>query len=454
MAPDARRGGSVGPILVVGALVLAVAASGLLMRSAAGGSGSSLDRGPKGTAALAGVIRRLGIEVESLRLGLLPLVRRPEGSVLVMPSEPGLIPSAAIGEPEVDILAGFMARGSAVLVAADHAGPLLDRWDVEYEQDAIDRPPRGEGPGRWVDALPLLPGPIEQGGPLAIAGRGGLAGGQDAQVHFAVGETPVVVSVPVGKGTLVVVSDPSTITNAGLQRGGNLEFWVGLVRWHLRPGGEVIFDDLHAGGGSDHGAIAWARRAGMVPALLVALVLLALYLWRAGSRLGSLLPTPDLRNPRASSELVYALAGLYQRAGLHAWAVAVVSRRFRRRIERRSGLPWDRNLLDPWVEKELGPDAARTFGRIRRGFAALLPDDAPDREQVLELARLVHRFEQAWLRPRGQGMPVSRQPPGSEAPATGADGRDPRRGAPPQRGTGGRADLASGRPAHRDEVRT
>lgn len=408
MAAEARAGRvRLGVPAALLALVAGGVAAVLVLGPAAGGARSTLDRSPVGTAALAGVLGRLGLEVESLRVGLVPLTRRPEGSVLVMPSEPGLLPSSIVGDAELEILERFMARGSTVVVATHYPTSVLAEWEVEYHWDSLERPGRAGAQARWHEALPLLPHPVTLGGPLAIVGRGGLEAGPSAEVLYAVDDVAVALSRPVGKGTLVVVSDPSTITNAGIGRAGNLDFWVNLLRHHLEPGGVIMFDDLHAGASDDHGVVAYARRAGMVPAMLLVLVVGALYLWRAGSRLGEILPALDERNPRASSELVHALASLYQRAGLRAHALAVLSRRFRRRMERRSGLPWDRKVLDPWVAQELGTEAARTFGRIRRGFAALLPDDDPDREATLELARLVHRFEQTWLGPvrAGRGAP-------------------------------------------------
>ena len=78
------------------------------------------------------------------------------------------------------------------------------------------------------------------------------------------------------------------------------------------------------------------------------------------------LPPPDRRHPRASSELVAAIGSLYERAGMHHHAVTLMSRRFRRKVERRSGLAWKRDSLQTWVATELGPEAARAFERIWR----------------------------------------------------------------------------------------
>ena len=109
------------------------------------------------------------------------------------------------------------------------------------------------------------------------------------------------------------------------------------------------------------------------------------------------LPPPDRRHPRASSELVAAIGSLYERAGMHHHAVTLMSRRFRRKVERRSGLAWKRDSLQTWVATELGPEAARAFERIRRSFASTLARSDPDPHDVLELARRIQRFESTWL---------------------------------------------------------
>ncbi len=384
------------------AMVAVVLPAALVLGPSAGSDRSTLDRGPEGTAALAGVLGRLGVEVESLRVGLVPLVRQPPGSVLFMPSEPGLWPSSFLCEGAVELVERFLMAGSTVIAITHYSNAVLENWNIDYDWEALAKFDRG-GP-RWREGVPVLPSVATFGPPLAVTGRGGVESAH-GHVLYSVGEVPVVIELPVGKGSLIVASDPSLVTNRGIGRDGNLEFWVRLVQSRLGEDGIVLFDDLHAGAMDDHGVVSYARGAGLLPAMLLALFGGVLYLWRAGTRFGAILPAREARNPRASAELVRAMSGLYQRAGLYAHALAVLSKNFRRRIERRSGLPWDRKYLDPWVQQELGPEAARTFGRIRRGFAALLPDPDPDKESALELARLVHSFEQEYLSkrvPRGR----------------------------------------------------
>ncbi len=332
-----------------------------------------------------------------MRVGLVPLTRQPAGSVLIQASAPGLVPAAVLSETEVELLRRFVEEGSTAVVVTHFPTLVLEELGIGYDWEALPRLDRGGS--RWREAAPVLPGPVTVGEPLAIQGRGGLEPSTLDDVLYAALGVPVVTERSVGEGSLVVVSDPWILSNAGLRHGGNLEFWVRLVDDRLRPGGLVLFDDLHAGATDGKGVVAYARRAGVLPAILLVLVALGLYGWRAGSRFGAVLPGVDARNPRASAELVHAVAGLYERADLRGHALAVLSRRFRRNLERRSGQAWDRGGLGPWVASELGPDAARQFARIKRGFGALLTVHLPDRDETLELARLVHDFEAQWLRP-------------------------------------------------------
>lgn len=386
-----------GLVLFLTLALLGLGVAGALLGAGAGGSRASDDRGPEGTAALAAVLRQMGHEVEAMRVGLNALMREPTGSVLFVVSAPGLVPSAVVGDGEIRRLERFVEEGSTVVVVTHYADTFLDELGPAFEYDAIDTLDHDAGEESKT-ALPLLPGPLTLGGPLAITGRGALhLGGLHDEPLFAVGPHPVAIRRGLGDGFVVAISDPTTVTNRGLGRGGNLEFYTALVESHLGEGGKVLFDDLHAGGGDDFGVIAYARRSGLTPALLAVLLLGAGYLWRAGSRFGAVLPPPDRRNPRPSSELVGAIGDLYERAGLHGHVVALMSRRFRRKVEQRSGMAWKREDLEAWVQSELGPDASRLFAQIRHGFGALLNRPEPDPEDVLTLARRVHRFETTWL---------------------------------------------------------
>jgi hypothetical protein len=382
----------------------AIAAAGTLLGAAVlfllgagpGRTRASDDRGPHGTAAFAAVLRRLDLPVDSLRVGLNPLRRAPAGSVLFLVSAPSLLPSAIVGEGELARLERWVEEGNTAVVVTHYPDAFLERLGPAFDWDSLPRLER-DAVERTRPALAVLPGPLSLAGALAVEGRSTLAADGTDEALFAVDDHPVAVRRALGTGTVIAVSDPFTLENRGVGVGANLEFYLAVVRRHLGEGGHVLFDDLHAGGGDEFGVVAYARRAGLAPALLLLVLLAGAWLWRASARFGSLLPPADRRNPRASSELVFAIGGLYERAGLHAHALALMSRRFRRKVERRSGRSWKAEAPDAWVAAELGPEAARAFERIRHGFATLLPLTAPDADDVLVLARRIHRFETTWL---------------------------------------------------------
>ncbi len=378
-------------------LALVVAVIALLGGSGVGGDRSTDDRGPEGTAALAAVLAELGHPVRPLRVGLNALLRQPEGSVIFLVSAPGLLPPAVPTEGELDRLQAFVEAGSTAVVLTDFPDGFLDQFGIEFEWDATERKDREEGGPRWRESLPVLPGPLTLGGPLAFEGRGALESAVADDILYSLDGKAVVLRREQGKGRLFVLSDPTPATNRGLRRAGNLAFFVSLVNQNRRGDGVVLFDDLHAGGGDEFGVVAYARKSGFLPTIGLVLLLLGLYLWRAGARFGAILPAADERDLRASSELVKAVARLYERAGLRAHVVALLSKRLRRKVERRSGLPWKREITDAWVQRELGDRAFTLFQHCRAGFGQLPshPDPAPD--AVLALARRVHRFETEFL---------------------------------------------------------
>lgn len=378
-----------------------------VVRSAGSADRSSTSLGPEGTAALAGVLGRMGHEVESVRLGLHVLSNRPMGSVLFLPMAPGLV-STGIGASELARLEQFVRAGSTAVVLTHYTDPVTEWLGREYAWRAID----GGGAEGPPLALPVLPEPLVFGGGLQMEGRGGLKphGGDD--VLFAVGEVPVVVRRRDGDGTWFLVADPGTATNRTLGRAGNLAFYTALVERHLGPGGRVMFDDLHAGAGDSKGLVAWARGGGLLPSLLALVLLVAAWIWSAGLRFGAILPAVGQRAARPTTDLVGAVATVYERAGLQAHALAVMSRRFRRRLERHAGRSWSGGQLNAWVQAELGESAGRDLERIRRRLGELLADPSPRLEDVRAAAALLHHFETAYLtghRLRRGGAP-RRQP--------------------------------------------
>lgn len=400
-----RRHPAGASLLAASLVAIAVVLWAVSSSSGVGDSRASGDRGPEGSAALAGVLGRLGYQVEPLRLGLHVLSRRAPGLLFVI-SPPGLLAWPALTDADgTRVLAWVRGGGTAVLVQ-DRPGPLLDALDVVVDPVALPRQSDAAG-GRA--ALPVRPSVWTAGGPLVLRGRGLPAFDDSFSPLFSVRGAAVVAVQARGAGQIVVVSDPYTISNSGLGRGGNLSFYVAIARSVLDDGGTVYFDDLHAGGGDDHGVVAYVRRAGGGPALLVVGLLILLLIWRIGAREATPSAAPPPPQILGGAEHIRALAGLYERADLAQHALDVTSRQFRRAVEERAGVPWELDLLDRWLRTELGEGAALDFIRVRNGFGRLFGAAAPDTGAVLAVARLAARFEERWLgERRTRGAPTSR----------------------------------------------
>ncbi|MFO7898489.1 MAG: DUF4350 domain-containing protein, partial [Planctomycetota bacterium] len=109
-----------------------------------------------------------------------------------------------------------------------------------------------------------------------------------------------------GNGRFVVVGSPSPVLNHGIDRGGNLEFVLGLL-----GDGPVYFDEWSHGIGNAGTLIGLIREFGLMPALLQFLVVLAFYVWSVRGR-----HPPDVEPParaRARAEQVEVLGNLYER---------------------------------------------------------------------------------------------------------------------------------------------
>lgn len=397
-SPPPSTGPAVGfPLAVVAAALLLPL---LVMFSVTPrGDRSSRSEGPDGAAAFFGLLERLNVPVERLGVGLLPLRFEEPGSVLFMPLVGGGRGSAPISESEMDMLVRFVEGGSSLVVLSDYGGDVLEAFEMEIEERGRS-PQKSPGAelGEPREAPPVFLSPESLAGSLAVEGEAWLVPAAADTILFGSEAFPVVLQRAVGAGRVLLVSDPSTLSNRGLGRGANLEFYVGFVRRWLGPGGRVLFDDLHAGAASERGIVAYARKAGLLPMLLLIVLLLTLYLWRAAVRFGAVsvggLPSAG----RHETERIHATAGLYERAGLYRYGLSLAARRFRLRLDSRSGLAWGSESLRAWVEGEWGEDAGLRFDHIEAVLAELLAQERPEPRACRAAAYTIYNFEENYLR--------------------------------------------------------
>jgi hypothetical protein len=398
-----RRSGVSALALVLAALLLPLA---LMFSETTEGDHSSGAQGPDGTAALSGVLERMGLPVVRLGVGLLPLRFEQPGSVLFMPIAERGYAASHLSSAELEMLGRFVKLGSSLVLLANHETNALSAFGLKLEPEGRpllpvrDRDPEGE------QAAPVFLRPESLAGPLRVEGEAWLIPSEGDEILFGVGSYPIAAQRRVGKGRVLLVTDPGTVSNLGLSRGANLEFYVGFVERWLAGQGRVLFDDLHAGGASQRGLVAYARRAGLLPMLLLLGLLVVLYLWRGSARFGVVHGTADALVGRAETERIHATARLYERANLYRHGLMLSARRWRRVLEARSGKVWEGEQLGAWVEQEWGEEAGLQFEHIVVELKALQAQESPDPKACRGVVRAIHGFEESHLQRR---VPRDRQ---------------------------------------------
>jgi len=164
------------------------------------------------------------------------------------------------------------------------------------------------------DAVTVAPSPL-------TAGVSAVSGTSKLRVPFASSGTAaplvaddtggVVVSYPLGKGTVTIVSDESLFQNARLKRADNARLAFDLATAGLTPRGSVAFDEW------SHGYVAgdswWAilPRQFQVATIVIAFALVLLVVGTA-FRFGPTARLPD-ESERTSAEYLTSMALLFER---------------------------------------------------------------------------------------------------------------------------------------------
>jgi hypothetical protein len=186
-------------------------------------------------------------------------------------------------------------------------------------------PPAGAG-------LPTMGGSTDK--PTRITRAAG-----DSVALFGDAAGPFVLSIPAGRGRLIVVADTYFASNANLPRADNARFIANLLSDHARPGDRILFDELHHGDLSGLQAPSLWKAVGR-PMQLALLQLIGAFMVVVGIvaiRFGS--PIPLLQGvSRTSAEYVTSLAGLYRRARASTTALETLYRQFLRDLCGRLGI--------------------------------------------------------------------------------------------------------------------
>jgi hypothetical protein len=154
-------------------------------------------------------------------------------------------------------------------------------------------------------------------------------------VHVAGDQKNLVVDVPYGSGTIVFLTDPYVVSNAGIGVVDNAQLALNLV---VPREGTIAFDEYHQGYGSNNNRLlGYFAGTPMTAILLQAALLIMLIFYSQGRRFAR--PLPDKGPDRLSKlEYVTAMAELQRRSKAFDLAIENIYTDFRRRAARSLGL--------------------------------------------------------------------------------------------------------------------
>lgn len=185
-----------------------------------------------GLARLIALARGVGLEVEATTQ--LDWDELGAGDILFV-----LYPTTRL---EPSFVAAFIRNGGHVLLADDfgQSGEALGRLSVlRVEPDGVDaaryQADRAYAPVArpWKSSHPLADGVDELVTNLPAV----FSEVRGAEVVFGFGDGEAVVAAgSLGRGRVIMVSDPSIFINRMMQFGGNLQFAINALRWLGRPG--------------------------------------------------------------------------------------------------------------------------------------------------------------------------------------------------------------------------
>lgn len=202
---------------------------------------------------------------------------------------------------------------------------------------------------------------------------------------------PVVVSMKMGKGQIIAISDPTMVQNRFIDQAQNVRLIPALMLGKGRPV-HILFDEYHHGHAISESFWGYIGSSIFAWIILQSAVCLALFFYsgRAG-RVGRYLP---LNRPvgRSSLEHVDSMVNVFASCKAGSVALEAVLQRFLSGISRKSGVPVNRLERDGVDSRLLGDSAAHEIsGLIRDCRNAIKSND--DSEQVVRLARRLSEMQ-------------------------------------------------------------
>lgn len=190
--------------------------------------------------------------------------------------------------------------------------------------------------------------------------------------------------VPRGRGQLLLSASGSLLANRNIGEGDARELVRNVLRYHLGPGGAVIFDDMHHGLSSLYDASALLNDARLEYTIWFVLAAWLVYILGSSNRLAP--PRAPARVPR-QGDFVAAAGGFMARRLDRRAAGLLLIEEWLDEVRHARGLPPE---ASPWAELEATPTLARRVYEQLHAFHRTLEEG-----RAVDLVRLHNTLREA-----------------------------------------------------------
>jgi hypothetical protein len=313
--------------------------------------GSSLSKGPAGSAAAYRALQSLGYDIRRSFEPMASLQLNPASTVVIL-AEP--LQDASVGDRRA--LQSLIAAGATVLAAGCHAGSFFTDRPVAASRDQAPR-----------SFSSLRPSPLTAGAQTismtATCLRPDLSG-RFLPLYGSDGNNVVAVS-RVGNGAAIWWAGPTPLENNAIDRSGHLELLLNVVG---PPGKTILWDEFYHG--QQRSIYSYARHTPL-PWLFAQLAVVGVVAAAMYARRQAPIIERAVEARVSPLEFVETMGGLYARAGTAADAVATARTRLKRLLADATG-------ISAAADNEQLADAAAARLRVDRAEIASVLAAADD----------------------------------------------------------------------------
>ena len=214
-------------------------------------------------------------------------------------------------------------------------------------------------------------------------------------VHMVSGEKNLLVDVPFGEGTIIYLTDPYIVSNAGIGHLDNAQLAINILGFGSPPSGPVAFDEYHHGYGANNNRLLEYFDGTPVIAVFLQVVLVITAIFYSRSRRFAR-PLPDTTPDRLSKlEYVSAMADMQRRLKAYDLAMENIYVDFRRRSARSLGVDHaraTRSDLARLIAERTGRNAAE-IEELMYKCESIMHGEPSSSKEITRLAAELRKIE-------------------------------------------------------------